>query len=128
MVNIIKTGHPKWSWKLNEQYSYRDDRFGGLNVNHEYFTICGNVMSIRAGYSYDGVTGFPDKKEWLRGALIHDVMLQAIYDEGLVPMRYLNTSHRIMRDIVKEDDNTFWGQLIFGGLMAFHKVWNKVTT
>lgn len=135
-----KTGRKKWKYELTDSAScsYRTENVWGdrMHVENEWYSITffndigGRPhiqMRVKPGYAWDGLTGFPDRKEWLSAALVHDVLLQAIYDHKLLPKSGLNEAHRLMRDILKTQTESGWATLIYIGLRAFHKPWNWIT-
>lgn len=136
-----KTGREKWKYELTDQvsYSYPTENVWGekLMVECDWYrlTFFHDIegrkhiqVRVKTGYAWDGLTGFPDKTEWLSAALVHDVLLQAIYDHKLLPKSGLNEAHRLMRDILKTQTESGWATLIYIGLRAFHKPWNWITS
>ena len=84
----------------------------------EYVTLTTNgSLFIKAGYAWDGATGFPDFKSVLRGSLIHDALYQ------LIRLGVLPASDR------KKADEALRVACIEDGMSAFtaRAIWAAVT-
>jgi hypothetical protein len=139
-IKYKKTGRKVWKYELLEdaKHSFRanESAFRDVTLIETPFykiEVCifspkdeWVMLEVKQGYAWDGLTCFPDRKEWLAGALVHDVLLQAIYDDKVLSKRALNESHRVMRGILKQTSEKHWAHLIYVGLLAFHKPWNWI--
>ena len=130
-LEYIKTGNKKWKYKLLSDYTFNAGRefpfWDDIETDWYKISNCG-LITIKKGYAWDGLTGFPDRDEWLRAALDHDALMQAIYDDKKLSKYFIPWAHKVMHRILLEDTSKFWANLIYTGLKLFHKPWNKFNT
>jgi hypothetical protein len=94
---------PPYAWTLEEPLVFLTDILPEADVSHEYFHIgTDGVMTIAKGYSFDGVTGFPDLDCMMRGAAGHDVALQAIQLD-LLDRKWKERADRLLIRLCAED-------------------------
>lgn len=74
--------------------------FGHLNVK--------GVLTIKAGFVYDGATGGKDTKTFMRGACVHDWGCNAI-NAGLLPAKpYQKLFDDLLKETIKKDGMNFF--------------------
>ena len=127
--NFTKGVDPKWKYQLTTSISIWLKNRSLPVITHPYFSITEvgdrKVLTINKGYAWDGLTGFPDRDEWLLGSLVHDALIQGC-DLGLVPNSMRQTCHEEMRDILERNSSHFWANLIWLGLTIFHPVYWRI--
>ena len=70
-------------------------------VSTPFIKISNGIMTIKAGYSYDGPSGPTiDTKNFMRGSLIHDALYQLIANKKFSDRKLAD---KWLRDICKED-------------------------
>ena len=134
-----KIDHPKWQYVLTEDVEFFLDKHIPA-VDHEYyqiiphFTNSTTTVIVKEGYAWDGVTcpewakGMLDAKQFRKASLIHDVLLQAIYDDSTVSKRYLSYAHKVFRKQVAIDSNRLYAYTLYLGLAVGHDIWHKATS
>lgn len=101
--------------------------------------VLDGVLYIYYRYRWDGVTAFPDFSTLMEASMVHDVLLQAIYDHKVLDEKYIHTTHEIFREIGKEVANkqTKWltrkthlaiVSTAYGGLKVLHTPFHNLTS
>jgi hypothetical protein len=70
-----------WKYRIYEDCEFiLYSNYG--DVAHEFFQICGNKLTVKAGYRWDGPSGpTVDTKNFMSPSLIHDVLFQAMRED-----------------------------------------------
>lgn len=127
--NYTEVVDPKWKYQLTTSISIWLKNRSLPVIEHPYFSIIEvgdrKVLTINKGYAWDGLTGFPDRVEWLLGSLVHDALIQGC-ELGLIPNSMRQTCHEEMRDILERTTSQFWANLIWLGLTIFHPVYWRI--
>ena len=122
--------HPNWKYVLTEDLTIMLDNstfglmFGGIDQPYFRLTHSG-MLTIKKGYTWDGLSSFPDRKQWLMGSAVHDTLIQ-MCDEGFIPDAERNECHREMRIILEHTSNKFWAYVIYAGLVMFHPLYRRL--
>ena len=134
-----KIDHPQWRYELTEDVEFTVKRlFDYKGVDEEFYNFKRNGLSttvtVKEGYRWDGVTapkkfkGLLDLPKFRKAALIHDVFLQAIYDDKVVDERHLSFAHKVFRKQLTVDTNIFVAYSMYIGLVLGHGIWHKRTS
>ncbi len=95
---------PPYKWVLKSPLVFLTDIHPEADIEHPFFCLSKDgLLTISAGYAFDGVTGFPDFKSMMRGAAGHDVLLQAIQLD-LLPRKWKEKADRLLIRLCREDD------------------------
>jgi len=79
------------------------DSFAGYSFAQRFYALQGQVLTIRAGYSWNGASGPTwDDKSNMRGSLVHDALYQAMV-EGHLPRTLRPLADEILRQLCIED-------------------------
>ena len=72
----------------------------GYEINTAFITLDTNgLLTIRAGYSWDGASGPTiDTRSTIRASLIHDALFQLMRLK-LIPQTYFKYANRLLKDI-----------------------------
>lgn len=76
--NYVKTSHPKWKYKTTDDFVIWVDMFIKDSVSFQTdsgYVIGewrGNILTIFAGYMFDGASYWPDHELGMRGWIWHD--------------------------------------------------------
>lgn len=98
-------------------------------IYDEAFKTVSALVTITTDYKWDGVTGFIDLKSLMEGSLVHDVMLQLVYDYGHFSDSDESLSLIHLLFFYYSCSNSMLSSTIaWVGLRLFHKPWNRVTT
>jgi hypothetical protein len=81
MINYVKTGHPKWKYRLVNDAHFEIYYIGPFT---ELYSESGKLLAIlsrdhitiKAEYSWDGATWAPDFKRIIPATLVHDLGIQ----------------------------------------------------
>ena len=65
------------------------------------------ALFIRAGYAWDGASGYPDKKTIMRGSLVHDALYQLIRNKHLDMSKRLDAD-KLLRTMCRDDGMPAW--------------------
>lgn len=114
----------RWPYKLTNSYIH-DLMRQWPPIQHKMFFIDGQQLIIHAGYAWDGVSCFPDRKEWLLASLVHDCLIQAC-DEGLCKDKLRDQAHIEMKYIVRKYSNSVWASVMYVGLRWFHRTYVNI--
>lgn len=107
----------KWAYTTTNPVSWIID---GLDISdcniysdHEKFLgyVRSGKLTIRAGYSFDGMTNYPDSAQNLTDALLHDFLYQTHIVSRLNADRLLRAS--------MASNKTPWRNLVFLGVRLF---------
>lgn len=132
-----KINHPVWKYELTEDVHFYLEKVLNL-VEHEYYSIVPDyeggttTVTVKKGYAWDGVTspdfakGILDAKIFRKASLIHDVLLQAIYDDKQLHPRFIGFSHKVFMRQVARDANWYYAGILYTGLFLFHGIWHKL--
>ena len=92
-----------YKYQLAKSYSLMID-IHGITIDTEFIKLENNGrLSISSGYSWDGPSGpTVDTKNFMRGALVHDVLYQLLRQK-LLPKDYRKFADRLLRNICRED-------------------------
>ena len=75
----------------------------GWKIVHKFFELDETgLLTIKAGYAWDGATKAIDTLSFMRGSLVHDVFCQAI-KAGLLPWSYKENVDRELYKICLQD-------------------------
>lgn len=72
------------------------------NAVHGWVEVCGNKITIKKGYCWDGATGAVDTKAFMRGSLVHDALYQLIR-LGLIDIIFRKLADEVLYDFNIED-------------------------
>lgn len=78
----------RYQKKKNWKYKVFSDCFFRLHttfprVKHKFFTIDKDILTVKAGYVWDGATSAIDSDNFMSPSLVHDVLYQAIREGSL---------------------------------------------
>lgn len=121
-----KSGSKKYPYKLKLNYSVRVRGFP--DMEHEWFKVKDQWLTMNKGYCIDGVTSYPDLTGLMFGAFPHDALLQGI-GLGLMTEDYRSKTHKIFHN---ECDKSTWykkisAKIAYAGLKTLHPLWHKLT-
>ena len=83
-VDFMRRTRGKWKWQIltdvvvvfDGELTHRLTAYRMRQDKHTWGTITGNVLTIRAGYSWDGSTCSPDFSGVMLSSLVHDFYFQ----------------------------------------------------
>jgi hypothetical protein len=74
-----------------------------MTMESEFATVEGSVLTIKAGYAWDGPSGpTVDTRNFMRGSLVHDALYQLIR-ASLLPYWMRDTADRLLYMHIRED-------------------------
>lgn len=123
-----------YKYQLAQDYCHRLGN--GLAIDgrhdHDFFYLLNDALVIRAGYAWDGPSGPTiDTASFMRGALVHDVLYQAI-QLRMLPPDVKDNADRELADICRQDGmsaiRAWWvyqGVKHFGGRWAMPGIKKK---
>jgi len=77
------------------------------------------MLTIRAGYAWDGATCAIDTKNFMRGSLVHDALYQLI-DEKYLDQKYRLSADKLLFRILRADGmGWFRSKLVYFGVRIF---------
>ena len=89
-----------WCYQVHETCTIKLSRNFGY-VDHEYFTINGSEITLKARYSWDGATFAIDTENFIVPSAVHDALFQAM-KEGLLSVKYLDDANRELQSLCKK--------------------------
>lgn len=85
----------KYKFTLDGQSSVQTDILD-QEVNHKYFTLDkGGILTVNSGYSWDGMTLYPDDETTYYASLYHDCLYQ-ILQLNLIPYKYKGSADTLL--------------------------------
>lgn len=92
-----------YKYTLTRDYSVQTEIYG-YTINTAFISLDVNgVLTIRAGYSWDGASGPTiDTKSTVRASLIHDALFQ-LMRLNLILQSYFKYANKLLKDIGIED-------------------------
>lgn len=98
----------KYKYTLADSFPYETGIEVEFPSNTRYLEIdsAGHLL-IKAGYAWDGATGFPDIKTIMKGSLVHDALYQLLR-EGVLKPADRNRADRILEEICIESGMSRW--------------------
>lgn len=79
-----------------------------MSLDADYLTIEGRMMTIKAGYAWDGPSGPTfDTNNFMRGSLVHDALYQLIRESWL-PRSDRENADKLLRQHCREDGMSIW--------------------
>lgn len=110
----------KYKYILYEDYSY-DTMIKVSKFYQSQFLDIDTVghLLIKAGYSWDGATGFPDLITIMRGSLVHDALYQLMREGVLLPSDR-DAADRIIEKICIDAGMSKWlAGKVYKAVMSF---------
>ena len=113
----IKYKADSYKYQLQEDYQIQVSIIPPYNISTRFFALNEKgIMTIKAGYAWDGATGIPDRKSVMRGALVHDVLYQMIR-EGYLDKTYREVADATLyRLCLLDGTNEIWAWTIYHGV------------
>ena len=101
---IEQPQYQKVSWKYVLHVDFHHIlAFGPLHVEGELYRVRGSILTVKAGYAWDGASGPTlDTEDSMTAGLVHDVLYQAMR-EGNLRSVYRRQTDREFRRILKRD-------------------------
>ena len=129
MSKWVKTGHPVWRYRLTEELVFdfeHDHSFwftvGWKKIESDYFLLTARSLMLKPGYSWNGLTRFPDIKSALEASALHDCLLGE-NGSGIPDLRNdraYPAIHRVFRDKLRHDNGWILTNLLYNGVRVFH--------
>ena len=97
-----------YKYQLVDDYEILTDVFPPESITTDFIGLhrTGH-MFIRAGYAWDGASGYPDKKTIMRGSLVHDALYQLIRNKHLDMSKRLDAD-KLLRTMCRDDGMPAW--------------------
>ena len=111
---------PTWKYQLETAWTYQT-KITGFTTGALYFDLFPDgELNIYRGYCWDGPSGPTfDTKDFMRGALVHDVLYQMLR-QGDLPPSYRKAADQELAGLLKSD-GMFWlrRKYVYLALRAF---------
>lgn len=96
-------------------------------VDTPYISLSKNgLLTVKAGYAWDGATGAIDTETFMRGSLVHDALYQLIY-EGYLTWSDRKEADKTLYKVCREDGmSRFRAQYVYLAVRMFGKIAMKL--
>lgn len=123
----VKYKADNYKYQLEEDYKIKISVIPPTNIVSRFFSLNEDgLLSIKAGYAWDGATGIPDSKTVIRGSLIHDVLYQMIR-EGHLDSEYRKIADEVLYHFCLLDGtNKPWAWMIYRGVRLLGGPFTKI--
>jgi hypothetical protein len=69
----------KWKYKIDETCTFQTQIKPDTLISTEWITLTpSGLLTLQAGYAWDGASGAVDTKSFMRGSAVHDALFQLI--------------------------------------------------
>ena len=93
----------RYKYQTTEEYSQEVNIQPENPVGNDYIQLApSGLLIIHKHYSWDGATAFPDRKDIMRGSLVHDALYQ-LMREGHLEQDQRNNADRLLEKMCRED-------------------------
>lgn len=94
-----------YKYQLDWDYThYLSFSLPEVKLSHEWLESNGNLLTIKAGYAWDGPSGPAiDTDNFMRGSLVHDALYQLMRDKVIDPKEFKEKADRELQKICLED-------------------------
>ncbi len=106
-----------YKYQLAEEFSIKLPLFGDVSVLHPEITLAGGVLTIKAGYLWDGASGPTlDDATNMTPSLVHDALYELIR-AGLLPSARQGDADYTLNQLSRDRGMPAWRRLLwFNGL------------
>ena len=110
-----------YKYQLVDDYEVDLDLYPNPDIRTDFIELSSGSLTVKAGYAWDGVTGWYDSRKLLRASLVHDALYQ------LMRLKLLSVNDRgyadeVFRDMIREDGASWlFSTLALGALKIFGK-------
>lgn len=109
-----------YRYVLHDSYIV-DTGIVGFNIaSGSFLTLTqGGILTIFAGYHWDGASGAIDSPSFMRGSLVHDAAYQLMRENSL-PLSYRKRADELLLEICKADGMWAWRRAwVWAAVRAF---------
>jgi hypothetical protein len=119
----------KYKYEVAETYCCQTKIIPPQTIDQEDFGITASgIVMAKKGYMWDGPSGPTiDRKENMRGSLIHDIFAEAMR-QGLLPQScWIPANEELGRLCIEDGMNSWWAKNVYVRGVSLTNNWCRVT-